>query len=76
MVFRVTMKDPDTLYDAIEDAIRELHVDGLDDDELEDVKERRKNKVREICSKWFRHGEYLTVEIDTEAQSCIVIANE
>jgi len=76
MIFRVTMKDPDTLYYAIEDAIKELHVDGLDDDELEGVKERRKNKVREICSKWFRCGEYLTVEIDTETQSCTVIADE
>lgn len=66
------MKDPDTLYDAIEDAIREFHVEGLDSEELEIVKECRKNNVRELCSQWFKYGEYLKVEIDTEAKTCIV----
>lgn len=59
MKFQVTMKDPDTLYDAIEDAIKELHIEGLNADELEDVKERRKNSIHEICSQWFKYGEYL-----------------
>lgn len=72
MKFQVTMKDPDTLYDAIEDAIKKLYIEGLDADELEEVKERRKNSVREICSQWFKYGEYLTVEIDTDAKTCIV----
>jgi len=71
--FSVTMKDPDTLDDAIADAIADLHVDGLDADELEDVRERRKNKVRSLCGKWFRHGEYLTVEIDVNAETCTVV---
>lgn len=31
MKFSVTMKDPDTLNDAIADAIASLHVDGLED---------------------------------------------
>ena len=73
MKFSVTMKDPDTLNDAIADAIASLHVDGLDADELEDVRERRKNKVRSLCGKWFRYGEYLTVEIDVDAETCTVV---
>jgi len=72
MKFQVMMKDPDTLYEAIEDAIKELHIEGLDADELEAVKERRKKSVGEMCRQWFKFGEYLTVEIDTDAETCIV----
>jgi hypothetical protein len=30
-------------------------------------------KVQELCSTWFSYGEYLTVEIDTEAKTCTVL---
>lgn len=73
MKFTVMMKDPDVLHDAIDEVIANLHVEGLDADELEDVKESRKNKVRDLCGKWFRYGEYLAVEIDTDAETCTVV---
>jgi hypothetical protein len=50
MKFRVTMKDPDTLNDAIEEAVE-----------------------KQMCGRWFGYGEYLTVEIDTDAKTCTVI---
>ncbi len=74
MKFRVTMKDPDTLSDAITEAVKTSLSDlGLDEDELEPLIERRHEKITEQCSKWFRYGEYLEVEIDTDAKTCVVI---
>lgn len=73
MKFKVQMKDPDTLYDAIEDAIKAETESVTDEEEREAVQEVRGKKVRALCAKWFEYGEYLTVEIDTEATTCVVV---
>lgn len=75
MKFTVSMKDPDTLGDAIDEAVKYdvLEVEGLADEEREVVEEERGRKVRELCNKWFKYSEYLTVEIDTEAGTCTVL---
>lgn len=75
MIFRVTMKDPDSLYDGIEEALDlpENRPTGIDDGEWKEVKERRKEKYSDIASQWFTYGEYLTVEIDTDKRSIEVI---
>lgn len=73
MKFKVSMKDPDTLDDAISDAIEVTDVALMDGEEREAVKEIRMKKAREIAAKWFQYGEYLTVEIDTEAGTCTVV---
>jgi hypothetical protein len=73
MKFTITLKDPDGVQDSI-DALDEMEsVAGLEPDEIEAVQEARKEKAREITSKWFEYGEYLTVEIDTEAKTCTVL---
>jgi hypothetical protein len=72
--FQVQMKDPDTLSDAIADAVdEELKPLNLPEDEREAVAEKRIEKVGDVCDKWFKYGEYLTVEIDTEAKTCVVL---
>ena len=75
MKFVVQMKDPDVLHDAIYEAVTAEveNMEGLDEDEKEAVVETRKLKVQELCGKWFEYGEYLRVEIDTEAETCTVI---
>lgn len=73
MKFTVQMKDPDVLQDAIADAVGELTVPGLDKEELARVREMRRDTVANICAQWFEYGEYLRVEIDTEAQTCTVL---
>jgi len=73
MKFTITMKDPDGVYESIEDVVSEIVVGGLDSDELSDVRERRRVKIHELCRTWFEYGEYLRVEIDTEAQTCTVL---
>jgi hypothetical protein len=72
--FKVTMKDPDTLQDAIAEAVRAevKAIEGLSDDERETVEEQRQYAELRVCTEWFRHGEYLTVEVDTEARTATV----
>lgn len=73
MKFIVQMKDPDVLGDAIDEALADLKVEGLSDDELEAVREKRKESISELTSRWFEYGEYLQVEIDTDAETCTVV---
>lgn len=72
MKFQVTMKDPDTLFDAIQDAVAET-LETMPEDEAEAVREIRENKAHEVASEWFKYGEYLTVEIDTEEKTIRVV---
>lgn len=77
MKFKVQMKDPDTLTDAIADAVHnEVRAMGLSGDEVEAVEKLRITKVGNVCDRWFRYGEYLTVEIDTDAETCVVVSDE
>lgn len=72
---QVTMKDPDCLHDAIRDAVKEdvEKVTGIFERERENLIEDRIEEVGKACARWFQWGEYLTVEIDTDAQTAIVI---
>lgn len=74
MKFQVSMKNPDALDEAIQEAARTslLASKDIDDDEVGLLMEHRCEKLRAICKQWFEHGEYLTVEIDTEANTCVV----
>lgn len=78
MKFRVTMKDPDCLANAVDEAVgHELaSISGLSDDEREELLESRAGNVHASMRKWFEHGEYLTVEVDTNAKTCVVVPKE
>lgn len=78
MKFQVQMKDPDTLHDAIQEAVEaQIKEIGItDEDEIEALSEKRREKVGEICDAWFRYGEYLTVEIDTDTKTCVVVPSK
>ena len=71
---KVTLKDPDTLYDTIQDFVdQELKESGLPEDEQDLLKEARVEKYNEACSIYFQYGEYVTIEIDTETSKARVI---
>lgn len=74
MKFKVTMKDPNTLSDAIEDAVKDDldAIEGLSADDREALFETRRKAAGEVAAKWFRYSEYVTVEIDTDAQTATV----
>lgn len=76
MKFSVCMKDPDTLHDAVEEAVKaevSAAFPALDADEQAALCKTRCESVRKVCSRWFEYGEYLEVEIDTEAKTCTVV---
>lgn len=60
MKVRITFKDPDAVYDALLYANKK-HGDGKFDDS--------------VLEPWIRWGEYCTVEIDTELNTAVVIAD-
>lgn len=73
MKIEILLKDPDVLSESINEAVEELKIEGLSEGELEAVKEKRKEEMTELCSKWFEYGEYLKVEVDTDKETCTVV---
>lgn len=67
------MKRPDALIEGIDDAVKALDLRGLGADEADAVRDLRREKAHALALRWFKHGEYLTVEIDTEAETCVVV---
>lgn len=74
MKFTVTMKDPDVLHEAAQDAAEAYaqSVEGLDDDEREALRELRYEKLTEFAGDFMRYGEYLDVEFDLVAKTATV----
>lgn len=75
MRFKVTFKDPDGPYEAIQDAAASQvkAIEGLDEDERESLIQSKADKLTAAARKWFRYGECVTIEIDTEAGTATVI---
>ncbi len=65
MKFRVTMKTPDALKSAITEA---LVTEPYSDDDLAQTA-----GIFKVCRKWFEFDEIITVEIDTDGQTCVVV---
>ena len=73
MKIKVTLKDPDTLHDAIADSVARSVESLSDTDERAAISEVRTQKAAKIAAKWFRYSEYLTVEIDTDEETIAVL---
>lgn len=78
MKIKVQLKDPDALFDAVQDAVHDhvvlmAEANNLDYGERKSLEEARVEKVLELAKRWFRWSEYLTVEIDTDAETCVVL---
>lgn len=77
MKITITFKDPDQVYEGITEALEETDWSGMHEDEVEILKEKRRERYQEICSEWFKWGEYITLEVDTETKTIRVVpANE
>jgi hypothetical protein len=73
MKFYVTMKTPDALSDAIKEAATQevLSQSGSEEEDNYNI-ESLSEEIQELCTKWFKYDEYLTVEIDTVEKTCVV----
>ncbi len=78
MKFKITMKDPDGVYDCVKDAVKESlsAIEGLSESERESLYDARRDSFNSTIGKWFEYGEYLTVEVDTEAKTIRVCEKE
>ena len=77
MKIRVTLKDPDTMHDAVREAVTaevEANFESLSKSERNSLIDSRVEEHTDIIIKdWMRYGEYLTVEFDTEKLTATVI---
>lgn len=76
MKVRLIMKDPDALYEAVQEAVAAdvKKLEGLTDQERDDLAETRREKVRgRIVENWMEWGEYLEVEFDLDALTATVL---
>lgn len=72
MKIRITFKDPDAVYEAIDDAFEDMKQPiGVSQAEWEVIISNRKRDV--LLSPWIECMEYCTVEIDTEDKTATVI---
>ena len=73
----ITLKDPDCLYEVIDEAVADCDDLPADDDEREAIVEMRTKKLRkDLTKRWFEYGEYLRVEYDPEAHTLRVMGND
>jgi hypothetical protein len=70
---RIHMKNPDCVSVAVDEAV-ERAGHGLDlEDEAESLAEVRRERINNALRKFVEYGEYITVEIDMDAQTARVI---
>lgn len=81
MKFRITMKNPDCVSDAIDAAV-ENEIEGLksfgkplNEDDLNDFRDNHKEKLETFLEQWVEYGEYITVEFDADKNTAVVIKN-
>ncbi len=76
MKIRMALKDPDTMPDAVEEAVQAdtKRIEGLSEAERVGVSRSRTAAIEmEISDRWMRYGEYLLVEFDTETWTATVL---
>lgn len=75
MKIRVTLKDPDTMHDSVDDAFMRLpRPNGISKSEWAVLCEARASDAKsEIARRWMAYGEYLEVEFDLEAGTATVL---
>lgn len=74
MKIKVTMKAPDTMHDAVREAVEhEVKAMDLPEDEKEMLIEARTEKEQAKMAKWFEYGECLSAEFDTDTMTATVL---
>lgn len=75
MKLKLTLKDPDGVFEMIREAAESQveAMEGLDDNEKESLIESRQEKIDEKLSKWIQYSEYIFIEFDTELGTATVL---
>jgi hypothetical protein len=73
MKIRITMKDPDGFTDSVAEALEAQMVDDLPEEEMDALRDIRRDEIKRSLKRWFEYDEYIRVEVDTAAQTCVVL---
>jgi hypothetical protein len=73
MKFKVTFKDPDGPCDSIAEAARESLPADLSEAEKDTLLDARIERLKETTRLFFEYGEYVCIEIDTDAKTARVV---
>lgn len=76
MKLQITMKTPDCVHYAIEEAKQQAREEVENEHDRETFDEEMAGTFdswKELCEKWFRYGEELTLEIDTDEETIRVL---
>ncbi len=74
MKFQITFKNPDGIQDAVEEACwKSVDYLGLTSKEKERLLYSRVESTYKVMEQWFLDQEYVTIEIDTEANTTTVV---
>ena len=65
MKIQITMKTPDAVTNALEYTDFSYIPEENRDSESE--------RIYKLCKKWFQYGECVTLEVDTEKETCVVL---
>lgn len=88
MKFQVMFKTPDALDEGVEEALDRWYnklkadagaiesLESFTDEDLGTIRDRMRDKLRSAALNWISWGEYLTVEIDVEGDSCRVLRSK
>lgn len=75
MKIRITLKDPDGVDLACDDFVESvLNEKGeLDEEERELLGDHQRDKFKQLTKKFIEYGEYVTIEIDTDKGTAVVV---
>ena len=75
MKVKITMKSPDCVGEAIDEAVRDsVQALGITDpEEFEAVYDTRREKVGKQLGTWIEYSEYVTVEFDLDTMTATVV---
>lgn len=75
MKLRITLKDPDGVYRSIREAVSNqiYSITGLNESEKALLEDKRHEVIAQKCEQWIQCEEYVTIEIDTEANTAVVV---
>jgi len=76
MIINITLKDPDGVYESIQYASRREMPEGLSVKDQEQLEASRHLKIAAALKPWIEFGEYVRLQIDTEAKTATVILNK
>jgi hypothetical protein len=77
MKFRITLKDPDGVFDGIDAAATESVAElALSQEERDILRAHRQKALDAFVDRWVECGEYIDIEFDTDAGTASVVPRE